>query len=328
MFILNRLSSRDQVTTASLAKEFNVTTRTVQRDLELLSIVGFPLLLDRGTYKFEEGFSLRKIGVTPEEKFLLLLFYKLFSQTERSFSATAKNLLDKVLVSSESKDILFNEISSQYKKKVLKDEFTNFSDLLVIKLENCAYPKFFIEKIDVILAEIKERMKRLNDRDKAGIQVEFTGQYENNKPVAIMRVPKSYFKNRTAKFDFSTHKKEREFLIKTHLPGKFRKSLRISLYLDMLFNFWGTHLKTRQITCFDSFAEYLGFGKDLKHFNYEYSYGGGREGQSVLVTRASVVWEKEIPLSREEIKPFLNKKSGIPWSQSWDVRKKKWIVKR
>ena len=144
----------------------------------------------------------------------------------------------------------------------------------------------------------------------------------------IIRMPKTYFKDNTSSFDFSTHNKEREFVIKTHLPGKFRKSFRISLYLDMFFNFWGTHFKTRQIKCFDGFAEHLGFPKGLKHFNYECSYGGGRVGHPVLITRASVIWEKEIPMLSSEIKPFLNKKMGIPWSKSWDARKRRWVTKR
>ena len=61
MFILNRLSSKEAITTPGLAQEFNVTTRTVQRDLELLSQTGFPLFFDNGTYKFTDGFSIRKI---------------------------------------------------------------------------------------------------------------------------------------------------------------------------------------------------------------------------------------------------------------------------
>ena len=225
VYILNRLSNREKVTTANLAREFNVTVRTAQRDLGLLSLTGFPVSLDNGTYKFEEGFSLRRISVTPEEKFLLMLFYRLFSQTDKPFIDTAKNLLDKVLVSSDKKDILFDEISSQYKKNILKDEFTNFSDSLAVRLENCKYPRSFVEKVDAYLAEVKDKIQALNTRDKVDIKVEFTRQYENNKPIATIWVPKSYFKDNTAKYDFSTHNKEREFTIRTHLPGEISEEL-------------------------------------------------------------------------------------------------------
>ena len=41
VYILNKLSNREKITTANLSHEFNVTVRTVQRDLELLSMTGF-----------------------------------------------------------------------------------------------------------------------------------------------------------------------------------------------------------------------------------------------------------------------------------------------
>ncbi|MBU0896722.1 MAG: HTH domain-containing protein, partial [Candidatus Omnitrophica bacterium] len=44
LFILNKLETRKKVSTSDLAKEFNVSLRTVQRDIELLSMAGFPLI--------------------------------------------------------------------------------------------------------------------------------------------------------------------------------------------------------------------------------------------------------------------------------------------
>lgn len=329
IYILNRLSNRERIITANLAQEFNVTIRTVQRDLELLSMTGFPLSLNNGVYKFEEGFSLRKISVTPEEKFLLMLFYQLFSQTDKPLSTTAKNLLDKVLVSADKKDIFFNELSSQYKKRVLKEEFNNFSDSLAVRLEDCTYPKLFIKKIDAFIIELKEKIEALKSEDKVNIKLEFTHRYENNKPIAVVNVPKLYFKDKTAKFDFLLkEKKDREFIIETHLPGKFRKGFRMSLNLHMSFNFWGTHFKSKDITCFDEFADYLGFPSNLKMFNYKASYGNPDKKYKFLVTFADVRWEKEIDMPISELKPFLNKKSGYPRSQSWDARKRKWTTKR
>jgi len=259
---------------------------------------------------------------------LLMLFYRLFSQTDHPLNITAKNLLDKVLVATDKKDILYNEISTRYKKKVLKEEFTNFSDLLAVRLENCKYPRSFIQKVDDYLAVIEEKVKELRVKEKVAIRAKFTRLYENNKPIATISIPKSYFKDNTAKYDFSTHNQEREFTIRTHLPGKFRKSFRISLHLDMFFNFWGTHFKARQITCFDDFAAYLGFPTELKLFDYDSAHGARGNKHQLLITHGSLNWEKEIPLSRQEIKPFLNKKSGLPCSRSWDARNKRWKVKR
>ena len=327
-YVLNRLSNGEPVTAVGLASEFGVTVRTVQRDLELLLTTGFPLRFDGRAYSFEEGFSLRKISVTPEEKFLLMLFYKLFSQTEKPLNSTAKNLLNKVIATSEDKSKRSSERSIEAKRKILKEEFTNFSDLLASRLEDSEYPRTLIDKVDACSAEMKEKVRTLSIRDKVAIIIQTTGQYENDKPIASIRVPKAYFKDKTAKFDFSPKERNREFTVITHLPSKFHKKFRVSLRLDMFFSFWGTHFKVKQITCFDNFAAYLGFPRNLKRFNYDASYGARNNKHQVLLTRAALIWEKEIPLSREEMKPFLNKKSGTLWSKSWDEKKKKWKIKR
>ena len=74
IFILNQLNKYRHVRTAELAKEFNTTIRTVQRDIALLNLAGFPLEPgEAGEHKFAEGFSLRKITVSPEEKYLLTI---------------------------------------------------------------------------------------------------------------------------------------------------------------------------------------------------------------------------------------------------------------
>ena len=130
MFILNRLTSREMVTPSILASEFNVTVRTVQRDLEMLSMTGFPLFSENGSYKFVDGFSLRKISVNPDEKFLLLLFYKLFSKIGQPFDAAAKNLLDKMLLSSDTEDQSFDKEATE----IIKKEFGKFSEQLAVKL--------------------------------------------------------------------------------------------------------------------------------------------------------------------------------------------------
>lgn len=60
-YILNKLDT-GTVKTSELAREFNVTQRTVQRDLELLSAAGFPLTYEEGKYTFIDGFSLNRLA--------------------------------------------------------------------------------------------------------------------------------------------------------------------------------------------------------------------------------------------------------------------------
>ena len=329
VYIITRLSDRGgTLTTADLVKEFNVTKRTIQRDVELLRKMHWPIDSDNCIYKFDDMFSLRKINVTPEEKFLLMLFCRLFSQVKEPFNAIAKSLLDKVLIASDQYDSIFDEISSRYKREIIEKKFTHFADELAITLEDLKYPPAFIKKIGAYLDELEQKIKVLCSKDKIDINVRFSRKYENNKPVAVISVPKTYFNDNTLKHDFSTHIKEREFLITTALPGKFHKSFRISLHLRMVFDFWGTHFKSRDITCFDEFAKYIGFTKNDKVFNYKCSYAAHCKSHRLLITEASSSWQKEIPMPAEEIKPFLHKKSGIPWSKSWDARKKVWKTKR
>ena len=68
LYILNKLDRGGNVLTNDLAKEFNVSSRTVQRDLELLNMAGFPLTpLAKGEHSFADGFSLKKLMLSKEE---------------------------------------------------------------------------------------------------------------------------------------------------------------------------------------------------------------------------------------------------------------------
>ena len=152
MSILSQLANRKTVTTAGLAAQFGITKRSIQRDLMLLMApgMGFPIYIDNDVYKFEENFSLRKIDVTPEEKFLLTLFYKLFSKAGQPFGSTAKNLLDKVLVESYSPEQSFDQGTVE----IIKKEFSDYSNQLATRLEKTQYPESFIKKIDEYLSLI------------------------------------------------------------------------------------------------------------------------------------------------------------------------------
>gem|GEM_PF-4854342 len=305
--ILTKLSNKERVTTVGLARDFDVTKRTIQRDMELLCQMYWPIRFCDGFYKFVEGFSLRKIAVTPEEKLLLTLFYRLFSQAGRPLSTTAKSLLDKVLVSSDVSEQLLN----QQTVEIIKKEFGDFSTQLAVRLENNKCPQSFIAKIDEYLIKAEEKLKKLSAKDGVTIQLEPTKRYESGVPIAVITIPKSYFKDEINKYDFSTHEDKREFKLIPHLPNKYFKSFRVSLDLHMAFNFWGTHLETRQITCFDHLAECLGFPKKSKLFNYSCSHGADNGKDKVLITTASLRWEREIPMPSEDLKPLLNKSGGL-----------------
>jgi len=302
MSILSQLANRKKVTTAGLAKQFGITKRSIQRDIELLSSqgMGFPIYDENDVYKFEENFSLRKIDVTPDEKLLLTLFYKLFSKAGQPLGATAKNLLNKVMAESLCPEQTFDPGIL----KIVEKEFRDYSNQLAVRLGKAEYPGFFLRKISGFLKEARRRVIDFGAKDNINIEFKFVKKYEDGTPAATILIPKSYFRDKVFKFDWSTHIKEWEFKIITHLPGRICKHYMITLQVNMLLNFWGVHSKAKHFNAFDEFAEYLGFPKRLKRLNYRHSYGARIPKHHFAITHVSLDWDKKIPMSREEMKPL------------------------
>ena len=98
LFILNKLESENKVRTPELADEFNISIRSVQRDLELINRAGFPLvMLNKGTHAFAEGFSLKKLMVSREEASLLSFLYEISKELGKNFQDSFSGILKKVL---------------------------------------------------------------------------------------------------------------------------------------------------------------------------------------------------------------------------------------
>ncbi|MEI8349856.1 MAG: WYL domain-containing protein [Candidatus Omnitrophota bacterium] len=128
LFILNKLDRGEKVSTLSLAKEFNVKIRTVQRDIALLCGTGFLIeSLEKGTYCFEKGFSLRKIHLSGEEASLLSFMFEIAKSLGSNFEGTFRSVLAKVIQ---------KEYEYPYYAKIPSSE-TSFKELPFIKdLEN------------------------------------------------------------------------------------------------------------------------------------------------------------------------------------------------
>lgn len=321
IYILNKLNSGIAIKTVELANEFNVTKRTVQRDLELLNIAGFPLDYSDSGHKFMDGFSLQKIAVSPEERFLINLFYRLFSKVGAPFDSVSKEFINKVLLMPKLNGHTLTNKFSYKQKNVLKDEIQQLSRSLEAKLESLSYPHVYRRKIEEFLREIEDKIIKL--RKEKGVAVVFkrTGLYDQPKPVATITVPKSYFKDPYSKLDFCENEKSRMFEVLFLLPNKIFRAFRVVLKTEMFFKFWGPHLKAKKITCFDDFVAYLGFSNKEKEFHYETSYGTSNAHAEALITHAGISWEKEIPMPGGDVKPFLNKTGGL-WTIA-DYSKKK-----
>lgn len=98
--LMGMLNDADQgagISVHSCAERYNVTIRTIQRDVDLLCKAGFPLCtVSRSIYGFVDGFSLKKLKLTSEEASLLALFGDISSllgkQFQKSFESLRKKL--------------------------------------------------------------------------------------------------------------------------------------------------------------------------------------------------------------------------------------------
>lgn len=96
--LLNILESDRKVSTSWMAKEFNVTIRTAQRDLELINGAGFPIMpIGKGLYAFVEGFSLKNIPVSDEEASMLVFLCDVAKTLGRNFQEPYQRIFSKVI---------------------------------------------------------------------------------------------------------------------------------------------------------------------------------------------------------------------------------------
>ena len=95
--VLNKLDAGKKASSRELAEEFNISLRTVQRDLELLNMAGFLLSSpEKGLHTFEQGFSLKKGSLTGEEASLLSFLYEISKSLGGRFEKSCHDIISKV----------------------------------------------------------------------------------------------------------------------------------------------------------------------------------------------------------------------------------------
>lgn len=98
MTIVQKLESGGMESTRDLCDEFNVTPRTVQRDLELLNQAGFLVTSpEKGIHTFEKGFSLKKMELSGEEASLLAFFYEIAKSLGGRFEDSFRKIMKKIM---------------------------------------------------------------------------------------------------------------------------------------------------------------------------------------------------------------------------------------
>ncbi len=104
---------RTGVTAAELAQRFNVTLRTIYRDLEALQDAGMPIKADRGRgggYALDKNYQLPPVNFTAREAALLVVLARMASEQRlMPFPATIDKAADKVraaLTTSAQRELL------------------------------------------------------------------------------------------------------------------------------------------------------------------------------------------------------------------------------
>ena len=135
MVILSRLNDGEALSVKELAEEFNVSTRTLQRDFNQ-RLSAFPVYQDKQKWKMQEGFRVEKTK-SIEEQLVLDIIEKMTDSIGGKFVTTSHKLLSKIR----------NEDSNPiYTKLNMEDIGDRFDDIQIIekaikgKLElTCSY---------------------------------------------------------------------------------------------------------------------------------------------------------------------------------------------
>ncbi len=128
--ILIQLQSKKVVTAREIADRFEISLRTVYRDIKTLQEAGIPIGAENGVgYFIVDGYSLPPIMITEEEANALIVSEKLISnQGDASLIKDFNSVLIKiksVLRSLEKENItkLENRITPSYKKEVFESNW-------------------------------------------------------------------------------------------------------------------------------------------------------------------------------------------------------------
>ncbi|HOI82751.1 MAG TPA: WYL domain-containing protein [Campylobacterales bacterium] len=94
--ILSKLSNNENPTVQELAQEYNVSTKTIQRDI-FRRLIGFPIVAIGGKIMFTDGYSIKDGKFNIEELSTLSLSLMLIKDAGKDFERSAKELLSRLV---------------------------------------------------------------------------------------------------------------------------------------------------------------------------------------------------------------------------------------
>ena len=120
--ILSKLNDGEALSVKQLAKEFNVSDRTIQRDFNE-RLLSFPIYQEKKKWKMQDGFRVEKTK-SLEDEIVLDIIEKITEGIGGKFSTKAHKLLSKI------KNEDFNPI---YTKLNIEDISDRFADIQILE---------------------------------------------------------------------------------------------------------------------------------------------------------------------------------------------------
>lgn len=147
--ILRRLNEGESLGVQELALEFNVSTRTIQRDFNE-RLIAFPIFQENKKWKMQEGFKLEK-STSIEETIILEIIEKMSENIGGQFFSKTKKLLQKI------KNDDFNPFYTKLNLEDISDKLTEVQILeSAIKLKNSIICQYKVDKpIEVKINPLK-----------------------------------------------------------------------------------------------------------------------------------------------------------------------------
>ena len=143
LFYLLRSSSK--VTIKELATVYNVSPRTIQRDLDKLSVVGIPLIIHRGKnggVEIDRSYNISRLMLRYEDYenliFAMYIAESISKNLRKSYLSDRFRIID---------NDRYSQILSKYKKRYIldyKDEFDIKNEVCKM-IDNALDNKFYIE---------------------------------------------------------------------------------------------------------------------------------------------------------------------------------------
>ena len=148
--ILSRLNDGESLSIKEISEEFNVSTRTIQRDFNE-RLVSFPIYQENKQWKMREGFKLEK-STSLEDTVVLDIMEGILSFDRGRFSQKAKKLLHKI----KNKD--YNPIYAKLDIEDISDKLHDIKEIeTAIKHHNiisCQY-SFESDTKELLLSPLK-----------------------------------------------------------------------------------------------------------------------------------------------------------------------------